>query len=176
MDLGATLCTRRRPACERCPVAPHCLARQRGAVDEFPHRKVRAAKPVRTARLFVVRDPAGRCLLEQRPHKGVWGGLWTPPERPTDTTVDGFCQEFRIPPNAVAATRSGPHFRHTFTHFHLDIEPVFVRLDRSVHEVTGANDVCWYGNTPTEQPELGLSAPAARLLADDPLSLEVEQS
>ncbi|MDZ7670278.1 MAG: A/G-specific adenine glycosylase [Gammaproteobacteria bacterium] len=164
MDLGATVCTRSRPQCAACPVAARCAAHRRGATDRYPVRKARADKPLRAARLFLVIDPHGRCLLEHRPPTGVWGGLWTPPQRNSDATLADLCGEFDIPAGDVAESRSGTAFRHTFTHFHLDLEPVYVHLRRAPGHVADRADICWYDAA--EPPNLGLSAPAARLLKD----------
>jgi len=162
MDLGATVCTRSLPQCPVCPVAARCTARRRGATDRYPERKARADKPLRAARLFLVIDPQGRCLLEQRPPTGVWGGLWTPPQRNSDTTLADLCGELDIAAADVTDSRSGTVFRHTFTHFHLNIEPVYVHLRRSPGHVADRPDICWYDVA--ERPNLGLSAPAAKLL------------
>lgn len=162
MDLGATLCTRSGPRCPDCPVAARCAARRGEATDRYPARKVRADKPLRAARLFLVIDPEGRCLLEQRPPTGVWGGLWTPPQRNTDTTTATLCDELGIATGDVDVSRSGETFRHTFTHFQLDIEPVYVHLRRAPAQMADRADICWYDAA--ERPNLGLSAPAAKLL------------
>jgi A/G-specific adenine glycosylase len=168
MDLGATLCTRTGPACGACPVGAQCAARQQDAVAAFPHRKAKRDKPVRAARLFLVTDPAGCCLLQQRPENGLWGGLWSPPERPPEATAVAVCGEFGIAEHDVEALDHGAVFRHTFSHFHLDIEPVYVTLRGGAAGVADRPDVCWYHPTATGRPSLGLSAPAARLLASLP--------
>jgi A/G-specific adenine glycosylase len=169
MDLGATACTRSRPRCDDCPVAERCAALAAGIVAELPERKARREKPVRAARMFLVTDPAGRCLLERRPASGIWGGLWTPPERAPETSVDALCGEFGIGIDAVAGSRCQTSFRHTFSHYHLDIEPVSVTLSKPVTTAADRDDVRWYaGGSSNDAPALGLSAPALRLLRDLP--------
>jgi A/G-specific adenine glycosylase len=163
MDLGATVCTRSRPACERCPLADRCEARSRDAVDRFPQRRPAKVKPSRTARMFLIIDSAGACLLEQRPPDGLWGGLWTPPERPADTPTGSICAEFSIDTARIAAHHEAPGFRHTFSHFHLDIQPVYVRLLPSPPVVMDRPGVMWFA--PDLPQTVGLSAPAAKLLA-----------
>ena len=96
MDLGATVCLRSNPRCDVCPVRSRCAAFDAGSTDRYPGRKPKKEKPVRRARLFVVHDGRGTCLLEQRPANGVWGGLWTPPERPIDTSLQGFLCELGL--------------------------------------------------------------------------------
>jgi len=163
MDLGATLCTRSRPACDRCPVAAQCMALARGETARFPEPRPRRAIPVRQARMFLIIDARGHCLLEQRPERGLWGGLWTPPERPPESLAPDICQALAIPATAIAEVRHGVRFRHTFTHFHLDLEPVYVNLNVTEAVIRDRADLRWYA--PDAPPAIGLSAPAAKLLA-----------
>ena len=165
MDLGATVCVRRRPLCDVCPLEARCEARRRGETERFPERRPKRDKPVRSARMFVIVDPRGRCLLERRPPEGLWGGLWTPPERAADLGPAEVRRELGVPPGIDAEARTGRAFRHTFTHFHLDIEPVFVTLADTIPGVADRDDLCWYDPAAADAPALGLSAPAARLLA-----------
>lgn len=79
MDLGRTVCTPRRPACERCPVREFCLAAVRGTQETRPVKKPKAPLPLVYAAAAVIRDEAGRILLVQRPEEGLLGGLWTLP-------------------------------------------------------------------------------------------------
>jgi A/G-specific adenine glycosylase len=165
MDLGATLCTRARPRCGDCPVSERCAALQDAAVAALPERKPKRDKPVRASRMFLITDATGHCLLQQRPQTGLWGGLWTPPERSAQASVADLCAEFGIRFEDVTAEHRGSAFRHTFSHFHLDIEPVYVTLGASLAAVTDRPNVCWYHPNATGRPPLGLSAPAAKLLA-----------
>jgi len=161
MDLGATLCTR-RPDCRHCPLRETCKARNTASVDQYPGRKPKKDKPVRQARLFVVHDSHGRCLLEQRSAEGIWGGLWTPPERPASTSIDEMLAEIDLPPRPLKK-HVAPVFRHTFSHFHLDIEPVYLEIDQPSHSVREATR--WRWHSPGENESFGLSAPAVRLLS-----------
>ncbi|MBI3421509.1 MAG: A/G-specific adenine glycosylase [Acidobacteria bacterium] len=79
MDLGRTICTPRRPACQACPLAAHCLAQQHGTTAQRPVKKAKAPLPQVRAVGAVVRDEMERVLLVQRPPKGLLGGLWTLP-------------------------------------------------------------------------------------------------
>ncbi len=165
MDLGATVCVRRRPLCDLCPLEDRCEARRTGETERFPERRPRRDKPVRAARLFVIVDADGRCLLERRPADGLWGGLWTPPERSADCDGDTVCRELGVAPESVAQVRPGTGFRHTFTHFHLDIEPVFVTIAPPTPGTADREDLCWYDPSAEGSRALGLSAPAVKLLA-----------
>ncbi len=171
MDLGATVCTRTRPACERCPLAGRCEAHSRDATALFPEPRPAKVKPTRAARLFLIVDSAGACLLEQRPAEGLWGGLWTPPERPLDTGEASVCEEFSIDQRQIADCHQVLPFRHTFTHFHLDIHPLYVLLKSGSPGVMDRPDVLWFA--PNAPEAIGLSAPAAKLLGS--LSTDLQE-
>ncbi len=163
MDLGATLCVHTKPSCSECPVADRCKALAHGAIDLHPRKKPKKDKPVRTARIFIAHDGRGSCLVERRPADGVWGGLWTPPERSSDTSAEGFIREFGLQPVKTSPTYFAPVFRHTFTHFHLDIEPVYIEVEDPTPTVRERDDVRWHA--PASNQPLGLSAPAVKLIA-----------
>jgi A/G-specific adenine glycosylase len=123
MDLGATLCTRTRPKCEDCPVSKDCQAKALNRVAEFPALKQKTEKPTKSIALLLVMDSEQKnVLLEKRPTKGIWGGLWSLPECPVKTDFKKWCpKNFNT---AVTKTTAWPAFRHTFTHFHLEIHPI----------------------------------------------------
>jgi A/G-specific adenine glycosylase len=162
MDLGATLCTRARPDCPRCPLRERCAAHAAGEVARYPAPRPKRIQPVRAVRMYLLVDAAGRCLLEQRLPEGIWGGLWTPPERATTSSHREVCDELGLDQEAVEEVRHEPPFRHTFTHFHLDIEPIHVRFAETLAGVADRPGLCWY--TPATPRAIGLSAPAAKLL------------
>jgi A/G-specific adenine glycosylase len=120
MDLGATLCTRRRPACGRCPLQTDCVAFHTGQVGELPRPRLRRVpRIVQTQWLILLED--NRVLLERRPPKGVWGGLWCFPELPEHRPLAECCRE-RYGVN-VGHVQALPPFAHAFTHFTLAIAP-----------------------------------------------------
>ena len=84
MDLGATLCTRSNPACDRCPLAENCEALRTNAIASYPGKKPKKALPVREVNMFIVRNTAGEVLLEKRPDSGIWGGLYSLPEQESE--------------------------------------------------------------------------------------------
>src|SRR6185295_2361299 len=79
MDLGATVCTRTKPRCAVFPVRTGCVARKEDRIGELPAPRKKMILPVRRATWYVYRKN-GEVLLERRPGKGIWGGLWTFPE------------------------------------------------------------------------------------------------
>jgi len=114
MDLGATICTSRAPACLACPLRPACAAYASGAPDDFPRRAAKAAKPVRKGMIFwLERD--GQVLLVRRPDKGMLGGMRALPTGPWSTEEPGLAD---APARAEWAVVG--HGRHVFTHFALD--------------------------------------------------------
>ncbi|MCB1683687.1 MAG: A/G-specific adenine glycosylase, partial [Pseudomonadales bacterium] len=163
MDLGATVCTRRRPACDRCPFEARCRARKSDRIADYPGRRQTKTRPVRRARMFLFHDSAGGCLLERRPPQGIWGGLWTPPERAVEVSGADTAALLGYAPYEIHGERAAPTFRHTFTHFHLDIEPVYVEVPGPPAACRDADHLRWYARGSNEA--IGLSAPAVKLLA-----------
>lgn len=163
MDLGALVCVRRAPQCASCPLAERCAALATQRVDDIPQAKASKAKPVRQTRLYVITTPTGTCLLERRPNHGIWGGLWSPPQRQPERSAEAVCAEFGIPPSAILEHRTAPVFRHSFTHFHLDIEPHYLRIKAQPRQLADGGGLMWYA--PEGPAPVGLSAPAAKLLA-----------
>lgn len=160
MDLGATVCVRAAPACDRCPVAADCRARLEKRIAELPAPRPRRALPVRSTRFLILRDTSGALLLERRPPAGVWGGLWGFPECPPDADPVAWSAE-RYGFTARAVRPQMP-LRHTFTHFHLDIEPVVVDGAASGRRVMEGAQTLWYKEGRTAA--IGLPAPVAMLL------------
>ena len=162
MDLGATLCTRRNPRCDHCPVADDCQARALGRQHDYPGKKPKKTLPEKRVRMLLVRDPAGAVLLERRPPSGVWGGLWCLPETAVEHDPLDWCAE-RLQEQGDLGRTLGAR-RHTFSHFHLDIEPVEILLKRPGCGVLESGRQLWYN--PKQPENVGLAAPVARLLEE----------
>lgn len=162
MDLGATLCTRSRPSCRQCPLAQGCAALASDDPTAFPEPKPRKALPTREARMLVVRSPAGEVLLERRPPTGIWGGLWSLPECGPGKGADEWCQErLGLRPRRVEKL---PDRRHTFTHFHLHIRPIYIELASTSGAVADNDREIWCD--PRKPRTLGLATPIARILRE----------
>ena len=112
MDLGATICTPRNPACGICPWREWCLARAAGVQAALPRKAEKAAKPVRCGTVWVAQRADGAFLLETRPERGLLGGMLGWP----GTDWDGAGGDA---PLAADWRDAGGEVRHTFTHFHL---------------------------------------------------------
>ncbi len=160
MDLGATVCTRTRPACKCCPVADGCEALRLGRQADFPGRKPRKDKPVRRTCFAILEDRDGRILLQKRPPAGIWGGLWSFPECSPETDVVAWIKQAFG--STVCDLRREAGLRHTFSHFHLDITPVRVVLAGSAEGVREQGDLRWIH--PAEELTLGTAAPVKKLI------------
>lgn len=117
MDLGATICSPKSPACGICPWRDPCAARIAGTQNELPKKTPKKAKPVRHGTVYLARRADGAWLLETRPDKGLLGGMlgW-----PGSAWLDAS-GERPLGPTPIEAEWKAleGEVRHTFTHFHL---------------------------------------------------------
>ena len=160
MDLGATVCVRRKPLCEYCPLAAGCFARRTGRQHELPSPRAPRARPARRVFMVVALHADGSVLLERRPEHGVWGGLWCLPEFATATAAQAFIRQSL----AAAAVEPQPlsTLEHAFTHFSLVITPLLLRCAGAAAVVDEARSL-WYN--PKAPARIGLPAPISALLA-----------
>ena len=138
MDLGATVCTRSKPACEQCPVADTCQALAQGRINELPSRRTRVVLPWREQTVLVLRDACDRVLLVARPAHGIWGGLLSLPEAslPPASSAAQLLRDAGLHGLGLrrGAARKQPAqvlepIEHAFTHFRLRLHPVLVMID-----------------------------------------------
>lgn len=120
MDLGATICTPRSPACGICPLIHDCDARAQGIAASLPRKMPKAAKPDRTGIAWVARH-GDAVVFEERPAKGLLGGTLAFPSAHWDGRD--------LPPPGQAAWRDIGHVRHVFTHFTLSLQVLTGDLD-----------------------------------------------
>jgi A/G-specific adenine glycosylase len=161
MDLGALVCTPRRPRCDACPLAEGCVARARRREMAYPAPKPKRDLPVRASRMLLLRSADGAVLLERRPPVGIWGGLWSFPECPLEADVVDWCRE-RLGLTVVIEPPWGV-LRNSFSHFHLDITPVPAVVTGSGGVVMEGERFVWYN---TRHPDgRGVATPVRRLLA-----------
>jgi len=133
MDLGATICTRARPACERCPVAKDCVALREGRVAELPSPRKRKPLPLRRTTWLVLQYQRA-VHLERRPSSGIWGGLWVFPEGPVKD-IQSFCRKnFSC---AIVKPQRMPVIEHGFTHFRLKILPIRCQVEKFLPKARG---------------------------------------
>ncbi|WP_306114801.1 MULTISPECIES: A/G-specific adenine glycosylase [unclassified Roseovarius] len=124
MDLGATICTPRSPACGICPWRTPCKARVAGSQADLPRKLPKKAKPTRVGIAYVVQREDGAWLLERRPDKGLLGGMlgWPGSEWSVDAPA-------LAPPLEAEWQILSEEARHTFTHFHLRLRIAVARVD-----------------------------------------------
>lgn len=160
MDLGATVCMRARPACERCPLADACVACHSGRTDQLPASRARGPRRMRRV-VWVLAMHRKRVLLVRRPPRGIWGGLWTLPEFADAPTARAWMA--KAPGTRARTARRLAPIRHAFTHFDLEIEPWLADGPRS-GVANGEAGCRWLELAAIEA--VGLPAPVARLLEE----------
>jgi A/G-specific adenine glycosylase len=123
MDLGASLCSARAPACQPCPVAALCHARREGTPERYP---LKTRRPARTRRenWWLWLEWRGRVWLQRRPDRGVWGGLWTLPLHDDEPALDAIALALG------ARLESLPAIEHALTHFDWVLHPRRAKLSR----------------------------------------------
>ncbi|MGH8177076.1 MAG: A/G-specific adenine glycosylase [Steroidobacter sp.] len=162
MDLGATVCVRSRPLCDRCPLHAQCVARIEHRQAELPTPRPKKARPQRVAYIVILKREDDAVLLERRPPAGVWGGLWTFPQFDSNESASmwlaargerGWCKP------QVAGRE--PPYRHSFTHFDLTLHPIIVRTSAPA-AIADTDRYCWYD---ADRPaRIGLAKPAVDLI------------
>lgn len=169
MDLGATLCTRKQPECERCPVVAGCLAHQTEQQHLLPTSRPRKEVPVRRITMPILTNQDNAILLQQRPAEGIWGGLWSLPELSDINLLEPLLRQHQL---IEQEQRRIEPLRHTFSHFHLDIEPWLVHVHSSAPFGVAESNWLWYN--PSNPPRLGLAAPIKGLIERALIQLQLE--
>lgn len=139
MDLGATLCTPRRPRCDLCPWAGPCVARASGVPERLPLRTPRRARPTKFAVAFWARRADGAVLLRQRPRDGLLGGMFEVPSTPWRAAPWSDAEAMAYAPAVVDWRRLDGEVRHGFTHFRVEL----VVLEGDVGGQAGAAGGRW---------------------------------
>jgi A/G-specific adenine glycosylase len=160
MDLGATVCSRSRPACLLCPVNSECIASQRNLQDRLPSPRRRARRPEREAWLVVATRGGRKVLVERRPPVGIWGGLWGLPEFPTRSHAEQWCREQL---SGSSVPQSGEPLRHAFSHFDYEMRPLVVRCLGKAAGLRDDDRYRWYDVA--NPARVGLPKPITTLIA-----------
>ncbi len=159
MDLGATICRTRRPACLLCPLAAQCVAQQTGNAEKYPVKSPPRPRTELHWWLLIAQDAQGRIWLQRRPLAGVWPGLFCPP------AFDSLAMLERVAavgaaPNALKAL---PVLRHAMTHRELLIHPMRLTLPAGLPaHAAEADGGEWLERL--QWTQLGLPAPIRTLL------------
>jgi A/G-specific adenine glycosylase len=157
MDLGASICTPRRPRCLLCPVADLCAARAEGRAEDYPVKAAKKPRPARRGKAFWIEraDPdGGRVWLVRRPATGMLGGMRALPDDGWAARADG-CGK----PPLAAEWRAAGQVEHVFTHFALTLS-----LDTAEAASTPPGEGEWWPIARLDEAGLPtLFAKAARL-------------
>ena len=124
MDLGATICTPKKPLCLYCPMQSECKALKQGLTNELPFKKPKKAVPVKTARVILLQTPHNEWLWQQRPHSGLWGGLWSLPIVESPIEFEQLIQQLNL-----ICTQGPIQITHSFTHFTWLLDTYIFQID-----------------------------------------------
>jgi len=138
MDLGATLCSPKKPACTLCPWSDACAAHARRDAETFPRKAGKRAGKLRRGAAFVALRADGRILLRTRPAKGLLGGM-------TEVPTSEWTEEFDADRARKAAPRlTGARWQrvpgmvtHTFTHFPLELAVHVAKVTKTAKAPAG---------------------------------------
>ncbi|SMB84596.1 A/G-specific DNA-adenine glycosylase [Pasteurella testudinis DSM 23072] len=170
MDLGAMVCSRSKPKCGLCPLQTDCQANLQQNWQAYPAKKPKKTLPQKQAYFLILAD-GQQVLLQQRPPQGLWGGLYCFPQFDSKTALLAYLQRQNI-----CDYQEWVMFRHTFSHFHLDIVPIYAQkcgqpaqISQKVAEsaveyrnnVPEANNYWYNFQSP---PKIGLATPMKNLL------------
>lgn len=128
MDLGATVCTPKKPLCLYCPMQQHCQAHQQGLENELPFKKAKKPVPVKSAQVLILQC-GDQWLWRQRPNTGLWGGLWCLPIIEEVHELDLLKQSLGLKQFIQKVEIS-----HSFTHFTWQLEGLVFAIDADLQE------------------------------------------
>jgi A/G-specific adenine glycosylase len=160
MDLGATVCTRTRPACAVCPLQARCVAYREHLQTVLPTPRPKRARPKRVGYALIARTSAGALLLERRPAEGLWGGLWMFPQFDSRDAALAWA-DAHVGARIETARALAP-YEHAFTHFDLELHPLVVDVD-APRAIAEPDRHLWYD--PRNPARVGLTKPALALTA-----------
>ena len=158
MDLGATICRTRRPACLLCPLASRCVAFQTGTQEKLPVKSASRARTEVHWWLLVLQDAGGRVWLQRRPPIGIWPGLFCPPVFDSRAALDAAA----APLAGAHALQPLPTLRHALTHRELLLHPLLLQPGMARMEVGEGDAGAWL--EAQAWAGLGLPAPIRTLL------------
>jgi len=159
MDLGSMICTRSKPKCQACPVADDCLAFKYQRQADFPGKKPKKVLPAKPVQMLILRWQQ-QYLLVQRPMQGLWGGLYCFPEISPEDSISQWLEQQQLSYDAIYELAP---LRHTFSHYHLDIQPSLIELSEAPKSAVMEGDQqLWYSLQ--NAPKVGLAAVTEKLL------------
>jgi len=161
MDLGALVCTRTNPSCHQCPLMSNCQAFQGDLISAFPFKKSQKKRPQKEITMLILQNTHGEVLLQKRPEYGIWGGLWSFPEKNDAHNIEQWCEQKFL--YQTQQKRLLKPIKHIFSHFELTIHPVVLTVKtESHHQTMDSNTRVWYKSEDTLPG--GIPAPISKLL------------
>lgn len=158
MDLGATICTPKKPLCLYCPMQQHCKAHQQGLEQELPFKKPKKTVPVKAAHVLVLQC-ADQWLWQQRSHTGLWGGLWCLPVIEDAQAFEQLCQSLHL-----KHVQQRAQISHSFTHFTWQLEALCFQVDADLQEHLAIElNANWY--SPQQAGDLGIPTAMKKLIS-----------
>ena len=158
MDIGAMVCTRSKPKCSLCPLHQLCVAYKTDSWHQYPTKKPKKTIPEKTA-YFLMLEQDNMIWLEKRPPAGIWGGLYCLPQFTSKHAITDWLDNHGI---KTSKPRQLVAFRHTFSHFHLDIVPIYCEIINNTKCLDESNGY-WY-KLNSENAKIGLATPVYNLL------------
>lgn len=159
MDLGATLCTRSKPDCNRCPLQQGCQAKLLGLQNELPVPRPKKALPEQHCHMLLLTNQQGEILLQQRPQQGLWGGLYSLPQLDDMDALPALLDSLQLRGDSPHPL---PTLIHTFSHFRLHIQPWQLGVQPAGVAEMAPHPQLWYNRQ--RPPSIGLAAPVKKLL------------
>jgi A/G-specific adenine glycosylase len=159
MDLGAGCCSRSSPNCSQCPIADDCHAKLNDCIGELPGKKPKKTLPIKSTRMLVLRHQNELHLLK-RPALGIWPSLYSFLEIPLDDDIDTHC--IKLLGNGKYQRSALDGFRHSFSHYHLDIHIELINCEKKPQSVMEDSQQLWYNML--EKANVGLAAPVSRII------------
>ncbi|HCI02717.1 MAG TPA: A/G-specific adenine glycosylase [Oceanospirillaceae bacterium] len=157
MDLGATICRHNKPLCVACPMQNNCQALAQDKVSALPTRKPKKDLPERQVWTLLLTDHQQNVQLYQRPHKGIWGGLWSLPEFASLEDMENHL--------ALLGTTNSqplPEVKHAFSHYKLTLHPYRVPLPANHGYIQESTRLKWYASQQIDT--IGLPSPIKQIL------------
>jgi A/G-specific adenine glycosylase len=157
MDLGATICRRNKPLCVACPMQNNCQALAQDKVNALPTRKPKKDLPEKQVWTLLLTDHQQNVQLYQRPHKGIWGGLWSLPEFASLEDMENHL--------ALLGTTNCqplPEVKHAFSHYKLTLHPYRVSLPANHGYIQESTRLKWYASQQIDT--IGLPSPIKQIL------------
>jgi A/G-specific adenine glycosylase len=163
MDLGATICTSRKPQCLICPVQKICKGFAQGEPEKYPVKTKKLKRSVEHLSLLWAQKPDGSVWLERRPESGIWGGLYCLPVFENQEALLAF-----LPARNRTRTQLLPTFKHVLTHKDMHLSPLMAGFfdNQKMPLTNGLLSGGWF--LPDEIAAMGLPAPIRKLLEKEP--------